>query len=100
MPLLSLNKAEPSLALKPRGDVTRSPKQGYQWTHVLQKLKKSKDRTSLSLTNNAKLAQSGTHQSESQEVQSPLEAANLIKGKLDHVNTIAFGYHQVRPAYI
>ena len=48
-PLLSLNKAEPTLALKPRGDVTRSPKQGYQWprnrgisgptkrTHVLQK---------------------------------------------------------------
>ena len=26
MPLLSLNKAEPTLALKPRGDVTRSPK--------------------------------------------------------------------------
>ena len=33
MPLLSLNKAEPTLALKPRGDVTRSPKQGYQWPH-------------------------------------------------------------------
>ena len=37
----SSNKAEPTLALKPRGDVTRSPKQGYQWpqkwTHVLQK---------------------------------------------------------------
>ena len=31
MPLQSSNKAEPSLALKPRGDVTRSPKQGYQW---------------------------------------------------------------------
>ena len=29
----SLNKAEPTLALKPRGDVTRSPKQGYQWPH-------------------------------------------------------------------
>ena len=27
----SSNKAEPTLALKPRGDVTRSPKQGYQW---------------------------------------------------------------------
>ena len=31
----------PTLTLKPRGDVTRSPKQGYQWphkrTHVLQK---------------------------------------------------------------
>ena len=25
------NKAEPTLALKPRGDITRSPKQGYQW---------------------------------------------------------------------
>ena len=23
----------PTLALKPRGDITRSPKQGYQWTH-------------------------------------------------------------------
>ena len=33
MPPLSLNKAEPTLALKPRGDVTRSPKQGYQWPH-------------------------------------------------------------------
>ena len=34
----------PTLALKPRGDVTRSPKQGYQWSHkrtcVLQKSKK------------------------------------------------------------
>ena len=26
-----MNKAEPTLALKPRGDVTRNPKQGYQW---------------------------------------------------------------------
>ena len=26
----SSNKAEPTLALKPRGDITRSPKQGYQ----------------------------------------------------------------------
>ena len=25
------NKAEPTLALKPRGDVTRNPKKGYQW---------------------------------------------------------------------
>ena len=25
------NKAEPTLALKPRGDITRNPKQGYQW---------------------------------------------------------------------
>ena len=29
----SSNKAEPTLALKPRGDVTRSLKQGYQWPH-------------------------------------------------------------------
>ena len=29
----SVNKAEPTLALKPRGDITRSPKQGYQWPH-------------------------------------------------------------------
>ena len=33
-----VNKAEPTLALKPRGDITRNPKQGYQWpqnrTHV------------------------------------------------------------------
>ena len=41
------NKAEPTLALKPRGDVTRNPKQGYQWpqkrTCVRQKLfKKNK----------------------------------------------------------
>ena len=26
-----VNKAEPTLGLKPRGDVTRNPKQGYQW---------------------------------------------------------------------
>ena len=32
-PLPSVNKAEPTVALKPRGDVTRSPKQGYQWPH-------------------------------------------------------------------
>ena len=31
MPPQSSNKAEPTLALKPREDVTRSPKQGYQW---------------------------------------------------------------------
>ena len=24
---------QPTLALKPRGDVTRNPKQGYQWPH-------------------------------------------------------------------
>ena len=29
--LRNANKAEPTLALKPRGDVTRNPKQGYQW---------------------------------------------------------------------
>ena len=44
MPPQSLNKAEPTLALKPRGDVTRSPKQRYQWSHkwkcVQQKFKK------------------------------------------------------------
>ena len=33
MLLPSLNKALPTLALKPRGDITRSPKQGYQWPH-------------------------------------------------------------------
>ena len=50
MPLLSSNKAEPTLALKPRGDVTRSPKQEYQWPHkkdscppkILKKKKKDK----------------------------------------------------------
>ena len=31
MPPQSSNKAEPTLALKPRGDVTRSPKQLYPW---------------------------------------------------------------------
>ena len=29
MPLPTL----PTLALEPKGDVTRSPKQGYQWPH-------------------------------------------------------------------
>ena len=29
-PLPSANKAEPNLALKPRGDVTKNPKQGYE----------------------------------------------------------------------
>ena len=33
MALLSVNKAEPTLALKPRGDFTRYPKQGCQWRH-------------------------------------------------------------------
>ena len=32
-PLPSANNAEPTLTLKPRGDITRSPKQGYQWPH-------------------------------------------------------------------
>ena len=32
MPPQSLNKAEPTLALKPRGDITRSVEQGYQWS--------------------------------------------------------------------
>ena len=40
------NKAEPTLTLNPRGDVTRNPKQGYQWpqkrTCVCQKLFKKK----------------------------------------------------------
>ena len=31
MPPQSSNKAEPTLPLKPRGYITRSPKQGYQW---------------------------------------------------------------------
>ena len=31
-PLQKANKAEPTLALKPRGDVPRNPKQGYQWS--------------------------------------------------------------------
>ena len=39
----SVNKAEPTLALKSRGDVTRSSKQGYlwsnEWTRVQQKCK-------------------------------------------------------------
>ena len=45
-PPQSSNKAAPTLALKHRGDVTRSPKQGYQWpkkwTHVQQKFLKRK----------------------------------------------------------
>ena len=51
MPLPSANKAEPTLALKPRGYVTRSPKQGYQWPHkwtcVQQKFKKKKKKICL-----------------------------------------------------
>ena len=30
-PPQKVNKAQPNLALKPRGDVTRNPKHGYQW---------------------------------------------------------------------
>ena len=33
------NKAEPTLALKPRGDVTRNPKQAPQKGHVYAKIK-------------------------------------------------------------
>ena len=33
MPPLSANEAEPTLALKSRGDVTRYPKEGCQWPH-------------------------------------------------------------------
>ena len=28
-----VNKAEPTMALKPRGDITRNPKQLCQWPH-------------------------------------------------------------------
>ena len=46
MPPQSSNKAEPTLALNPRGDITRSLKQGYQWpqkwTYVQQKILKKK----------------------------------------------------------
>ena len=49
------NKAEPTLALKPRGDVTRNPKQGYQWpqkrTCVRQKLKKKKKKKNCKMLN-------------------------------------------------
>ena len=41
-----VNKAEPTLALKPRGDVTRKPKHGYQWPqkgHVSVKTANAKD---------------------------------------------------------
>ena len=48
------NKAEPTLALKPRGDVTRNPKQGYQWPqkgHVsAQKLLKKKKKKTKKLS--------------------------------------------------
>ena len=32
MPPQGSNKTEPTLAVKPRGDVTRSLKQGHQWS--------------------------------------------------------------------
>ena len=31
LPPQKANKAEPTLALNPKGDITRNPKQGYQW---------------------------------------------------------------------
>ena len=31
LPPQKVNKAEPTLALKQRSDITRNPKQGYQW---------------------------------------------------------------------
>ena len=41
-----LNKVQPTLALKPRGEITRNLKQGYQWpperTYVRHKFKKKK----------------------------------------------------------
>ena len=46
LPLQKVNKAEPTLALKPRGDVTRNPKQGCQWPqkgHVCPTKKKKKN---------------------------------------------------------
>ena len=30
-----VNNSGPTLALKPRGDVTRNPKQGYQWSQKM-----------------------------------------------------------------
>ena len=51
------NKAEPTLALKPRGDITRNPKQGYQWpqkrTCVRQKLLKKKKKKKKNLSEDA-----------------------------------------------
>ena len=35
--LCNVNKAEPTLALKPRGDVTRNPKQGISYVNVSDK---------------------------------------------------------------
>ena len=44
MPPQSWNKVEPTLALKPRGDFTRNPKQGYQWPHKRLKKKQTKNK--------------------------------------------------------
>ena len=54
------NKAELTLALKPRGDITRKPKQGYQWppkrTRIHQKLFKKRSFTkSLDVTTNCNI---------------------------------------------
>ena len=57
------NKAEPTLALKPRGDVTRNPKQGYQWpqnrTHVSAKNFKKKNYNPEGTRNTGPQAQGG-----------------------------------------
>ena len=59
------NKAEPTLALKPRGDVTRNPKRGYQWpqkrTCVRHKLfkKKTKQRYAVPVQAKNSLQDSG-----------------------------------------
>ena len=42
-PLQKANKAEPTLALKPRGDVTGIPKQGYQSVCPPKNLKRKKE---------------------------------------------------------
>ena len=34
LPQKQANKADPTLALKSRGDITRNPKQGYQWSQI------------------------------------------------------------------
>ena len=34
MPLPKVQIGLPTLALKPRGHITRNPKQGYQWSHT------------------------------------------------------------------
>ena len=35
MPLSRVNKKGCTLSLKPKGNITRSPKQVYQWTYTL-----------------------------------------------------------------